>query len=738
MGISYASRPTPARPPHHKQVARACRPARGRCLAVVSAAPRPARSRPPSSSSSTPRPTACGRRLRADRGRRGARRRRRAARPLRVARRRARAAVAAASSASPGSRRTMVDEAPAAELVAARAGRAARRPRARRPTTSSFDRRVLRQAFERAGLRVARPAVAVHGRAGAPLRAARAPAQAAPRWPTSLGIEVECRHRALADAETCARVFCALFPRLCAHAATIARGARRCCARRARGAARAGATDGGRARRAARAPTPRPTSAACPTTPASTCSATRRARSLYVGKSVALRTRARAHFAPSADARRGPRRPRPSTSRPRSSELGALLLENRLIRRLRAAGQRAPQAPGPLRLPALPPRHRVPGARGRAGAGAPGTRSASGRCAGARRRSSCSSSSTRCSRLRHCGRALPRRDVAVGLRADGALPVAVPGRPRPQRLPRAASTRRWRCSPAAGDGGAALLAHLDARDARRRRRPALRARRVARAPPRAAGRCCSSGSAACWRATHARAAARAAPRTRAAARFDPVLARRRARRRLGRRSAIRRRAGAHRAALRGAATGAAAHVPADEVAEARIVATWVARRDAAVLPLDPAPGRPSWPGSCARAPLADVLSATGPEAGRSPRRSGWHGCRASDCAACPHPRAARHGCRDARSARGGADPSAAAARIAARRARRGSAAGPPDRRPSARAAAGAGGAARAAAPAPRAAGSAARRSGRARRRRSAVGRNVARGDRRPWRSRSRR
>ena len=37
----------------------------------------------------------------------------------------------------------------------------------------------------------------------------------------SLGIEVEVSHRASADAETCARVFRALFPRLCAHAITV-------------------------------------------------------------------------------------------------------------------------------------------------------------------------------------------------------------------------------------------------------------------------------------------------------------------------------------------------------------------------------------------------------------------------------------------------------------------------------------------------------------------------------------
>ena len=84
-----------------------------------------------------------------------------------------------------------------------------------------FDRRVLRQAFERIGHDWPNP-----------------PVSAPPRWPArccrcsasagsgvladALGIEVDLAHRALADAETCARVLCALFPRLCAHAPTVA------------------------------------------------------------------------------------------------------------------------------------------------------------------------------------------------------------------------------------------------------------------------------------------------------------------------------------------------------------------------------------------------------------------------------------------------------------------------------------------------------------------------------------
>ena len=38
----------------------------------------------------------------------------------------------------------------------------------------------------------------------------------------ALGVEVRTAHRALADAETCARVLCAMFPRLCANALTVA------------------------------------------------------------------------------------------------------------------------------------------------------------------------------------------------------------------------------------------------------------------------------------------------------------------------------------------------------------------------------------------------------------------------------------------------------------------------------------------------------------------------------------
>ena len=83
-----------------------------------------------------------------------------------------------------------------------------------------FDLRVLRQAFEREGLEwPSAPSLCTVtlARRFAPLVRRRGLASLA----DSLGIEVAEVHRALPDALTCARVFCALFPRLCANAATV-------------------------------------------------------------------------------------------------------------------------------------------------------------------------------------------------------------------------------------------------------------------------------------------------------------------------------------------------------------------------------------------------------------------------------------------------------------------------------------------------------------------------------------
>ena len=113
-----------------------------------------------------------------------------------------------------------------------------------------FDRRVLRQAFDRCGLQWPDPPVlctASLARAMLPLQRERRLSALA----DALGIDVDVAHRALPDAETCARVLCALFPRLCANAATVADAIAALAPKRPRRPARA------RARGLAAAP-PRP------------------------------------------------------------------------------------------------------------------------------------------------------------------------------------------------------------------------------------------------------------------------------------------------------------------------------------------------------------------------------------------------------------------------------------------------------------------------------------------------
>src|SRR3954453_15248886 len=86
--------------------------------------------------------------------------------------------------------------------------------------SASFDRRVLAQAFERAGIEWEEPPIlctVAMARRFAPLARQRKLAPLA----EALGIEVREVHRALGDAETCAKVFCALFPKLCATVETI-------------------------------------------------------------------------------------------------------------------------------------------------------------------------------------------------------------------------------------------------------------------------------------------------------------------------------------------------------------------------------------------------------------------------------------------------------------------------------------------------------------------------------------
>src|SRR3954467_4108714 len=194
--------------------------------------------------------------------------------------------------------------------------------------SASFDRRVLAQAFERAGIEWREPPIlctVAMARRFAPLARQRQ------LWPLAeaLRIEVAGVPRALVDAEPCARVFCALFPKLCATAATIAEAIAMLSPRRARRARK----DGKPRRKIPKEE--RPDLAKLPDDPGVYIFRDVRGRPLYVGKSVSLRTRARSHFCAPAG---WTEKAEVVDYKPTSSELGALVLENRLIKQWRPPG----------------------------------------------------------------------------------------------------------------------------------------------------------------------------------------------------------------------------------------------------------------------------------------------------------------------------------------------------------------------------------------------------------------
>jgi DNA polymerase-3 subunit epsilon len=195
--------------------------------------------------------------------------------------------------------------------------------------SASFDRRVLAQAFERAGIAWVEPPIlctVAMARRFAPLARQRKLAPLA----EALGIEVAGVHRALVDAETCARVFCALFPKLCATAATLADAIAMLSPRRGRRRAK-----GAKAPRRKIPKEERPDLAKLPDDPGVYIFRDLRGRPLYVGKSVSLRTRARSHFCAPAG---WTEKAEVVDYKPTSSELGALVLENRLIKQWRPPG----------------------------------------------------------------------------------------------------------------------------------------------------------------------------------------------------------------------------------------------------------------------------------------------------------------------------------------------------------------------------------------------------------------
>ena len=193
-----------------------------------------------------------------------------------------------------------------------------------------FDRRVLRQAFELIGLEWPNPPVlctAALARKLLPLQNKRGLGVLA----DALGVEVQTAHRALADAETCARVLCAMFPRLCANALTVADALAITGRRRKR-------TPGRKRRMPALTAPPQLDFGDLPKDPGVYLFRDDAGRVLYVGKSVSIRSRARAHFAPSTGPANWTVQATVVDYQSTNSELGALVLENRLIKQYRPPG----------------------------------------------------------------------------------------------------------------------------------------------------------------------------------------------------------------------------------------------------------------------------------------------------------------------------------------------------------------------------------------------------------------
>jgi DNA polymerase III subunit epsilon len=312
-----------------------------------------------------------------------------------------------------------------------------------------FDVAVLRQAFERAGMVWPDPPVlctVALARRLAPLQQRRGLSALA----DGLGIEVGEVHRALPDALTCARAFCALFGRLCAHAQTVGQAVTLLRAKRT--AVRRRAVPGRPAGR-------RPDLSGLPKDPGVYIFRDADGQPLYVGKSVCLRTRARAHFT----------QPRTWTGEAEHvdyqathSELGALLLENRLIKALRPPGntllkKREPDGFVYLRcrldiaFPILEVAYEP--AAGNAVCVGP----VRGRAAAAELVEQLNSLFS----LRHCGRGLPRRahPSAYGQMGRCLSPCLGDLDPNLYRERLDAALGLFVSEP---DGGAALLAHVDA------------------------------------------------------------------------------------------------------------------------------------------------------------------------------------------------------------------------------------------------------------------------------------
>jgi DNA polymerase III subunit epsilon len=444
--------------------------------------------------------------------------------------------------------------------------------------SASFDRRVLRQAFARAELEWPDPPVlctVALARRFAPLVGQRKLAPLA----DALGIDVRESHRALADAETCARVFCALFPRLCANAPTLADALALLSPRRRTAKAK---------KRAQRVPpAERPDLRDLPNDPGVYIFRDADGRALYVGKSVSLRTRARSHFTAAAE---WTGETEIVDHRSTQSELGALVLENRLIKTLRPPANVALKRVDPhvfivCRLDAADyPILEV------SAAPAPGHAVSVGPLRGRSAARELVEQMQSLFGLRHCARRLVRREHPSAYGQMGRCLSPCLGDLDPN-LYRARLDAALELFAGPGDGSSLLLAHIEAQMAaaaadqlyeraawlrrRHRRLEVLIERlggvlRATHADPRLvlAGHPREPRYDAFWIV-----GGRLADWGELPADLDELEARTAA------------------AIVRAPRPGENAHVPAEEIDEVRIVSGWLASHQALTLALDPAPER---------------------------------------------------------------------------------------------------------------------------------------------------
>ena len=368
-----------------------------------------------------------------------------------------------------GITQAMVDAAPPATRGARGAGRPARGPRARGP------QRPLRPRRAAPGVRALRARLAaaagdLHRPDGAPLRAAGAKARAGVAGQLARHRRGRGPPRPARRAHVRARVLCAL---------PAALRQRRERGRRARAGEHPSPLR--KTEPAERIPpSERPDLSTLPDDPGVYIFRDERGTPVYVGKSVSLRSRARAHFCAPAG---WTEKAEIVDYRPTNSELGALVLENRLIKSWRPSGNKKLKRTDRYcylrcRLDIAYPVLEV------AAEPAPGNAVNVGPLGSRALASELADQLTSLYRLRHCGRSLRAARAPLGLWADGPLRLALPRRPRPERLPAPARPRAGALR-AAGRGHRADRRAGPAHGRGVGRAP-LRARRGAAAPARAA------------------------------------------------------------------------------------------------------------------------------------------------------------------------------------------------------------------------------------------------------------